>query len=183
MSTGDFDREWDELMTFERGQIEANPEHWFYMVRYLYKWQYKQWFLSLLTYFGDVEMARGKSKPSQEKLPQSAGQFTQFVNYTLPESHTEALTAYMQEASKVYADWTSILKAGYRVGFSYDSRTDAIICSLTARDEKDVNFGKTMTSFAGDWYTALSVAMYKHFTALDEDWSSVAAPTHRPAFG
>lgn len=183
MSTGNFDQEWDELMVFERGQIEARPEHWFYMVRYLYKWQYKQWFLSLLTYFGDVEMARGKTKTEQTKLPQSAGQFTQFVNYTLPETHGDALAAYMGKADKVYADWTSLLRAGYRVGFSYDSRTDAIICSLTARDEGDPNFGKTMTSFAGDWYTALAVAMYKHYTALNEDWTSVSSPTHRPAFG
>lgn len=179
----DFNQQWDELMIWERAQIEERPFQWFEMARTLYKWQYKQWFLGLLNYFGDVHMARGKSAPPQKKLPEKASGWTTFVTISLDVADEKRLQTEFMKSEDVYAAFDELIRTGYRVGFSFDFTRDAVICSVTCKEETDPNFAKTFTSFADDWYTALRVSCYKHFSKAQRVWEGGEAPVSRPKFG
>jgi len=128
-------------------------------------------------------MATVKGKAKVTGNGKSNPQFTEFVNVTLPAECEDDLEDKLGTSSVVYEMMSGMLSSGYRIGFSYDERTEAVICSLTCRDEDSPNSGKTMTSFAGDWYEALRVSLYKHCFFLQGEWVGEKVASARPKFG
>lgn len=126
--------------------------------------------------------ANGRKAKATGKV-EAGSQFTVFVNVRLPiDLDAEVLKVY-GKADEVFLGLVTLIETGYRVGFSYDFQRGSTICSLTCRNEESVNLGKTMTSFAGDWYKALQVSLYKHFVYLESDWTGRGEGEDRPAFG
>lgn len=177
-----FDVQWAEFMAGNRRDIETNPQAFLRYAKLMYFWQYKFWFLDLLNYTGEILMTRGKKSTAATTQRKSGALFTEFVNISLSESDAEKVTAYAANSDEVFRAFEDLCVAGYRVGFSYDAQRDALICSLTCKAQGAPNEGKTMTSFAGDWYTALAVSLYKHYVLTNEVWSS-DTKANRPAFG
>lgn len=110
-------------------------------------------------------------------------QFTEFVNYTLDPDIQGDIDKQFPTQESVWTGLQTLLESGYKVSFSYDFPRSAVIVALTCRNEESTNNGKTLTSFAGDWYDALKVAQYKHFYALDEDWTNANSGQSRPVYG
>lgn len=155
-------------------------------------WLYRYWlvhrhwktvlvcdFLNL--YLGERSiMARGqKNVPAKP----ASGQWTQFVDISLTGTKPEAVSAAFPTSDKIDEAVVALLEAGYRLSFSYNSQTDAFICSVTCKAETSPNNGKTFNAFAGDWAFALQCALYKHFVVAKGVWGSPDAKTERPSFG
>lgn len=177
-----FDEQWDEFIEQNKRDIELDPLSFMRYAKLVYFWQYKHWFLSLLNFTGEVIMTRGVKKPAAKPAAKTSQQFTEFVNVSLTEQDTPAVQEYLKNTDDLLRAFEDMCVGGYRVGFSYDSQRDALICSFTCKDGDSPNHNKTMTSFAGDWFTALGVNLYKHHVMLKGVWNTDAAK-NRPAFG
>lgn len=127
-------------------------------------------------------MARGK--PKQAARPTARGnQWTNFVEISLAGHDLAQIDAAFGDVDTLMDALSSMLTEGYRVSLSYNPQNDAIIASVTCKDDESVNTGCTFTSFAMDWLGALRIAAYKHFVVTEQNWIGVAGTSTRPTFG
>lgn len=138
--------------------------------------------LRVLNLIGSAKMARGKGA-TKNGTGTAKQQWTTFVDVPVSGDDWPLVL-------KEYGDYESLNEAlaglvgnGYRVSFSYNPANDAIICSVTCKDEESVNNGMTMTSFAGTWPEALMVAAYKHYVVTKQNWAKAASASGGPRFG
>jgi len=129
------------------------------------------------------ETMKAKSKGHVVGKGKADQTFTEFVNFTLPPEFETDIEEKFPNSDSVYTALEALIETGYKVTFSYRFDSQSVICSLTCRNEESVNHGKTLTSFAGSWYEALRVAVYKHFIALNSSWVEVSKMDTRPRFG
>jgi len=174
--------EWGDFIAQEEGWQRDNPVRWLSSFRFMFRWYRGRWVADLLNGCMEVMMSRGKG--TQKTAVKNASAYgTEFVNFTMPAAELGNMQARYSDAATLWEDLQTTLAAGYRVSFSYSQERTAFITSLTCRAEGMPNDGCTMTSFAGDWTTSLSVALYKHIVLLQEDWSSVRGRGSGLAFG
>jgi len=93
-----------------------------------------------------------------------------YVNITIAESATTELNTYMKDDKLVFQDMNQAILANYTIKIYYDTEKENYRASMTCYDEKDSNFGYMLGAFAGDWYTALVVLLFKHYRVAGESW-------------
>lgn len=165
---------------YERQQ--GDPRGWFRWAAFMYKWQTARWFMGLLNNLEVCNMARGK-KGQNGAAERRSGASVWFVNVAVSVNDEGKIADFLPSADAVYDAMVEVMTSGYRVGFNYDMSRDAVICSLTCRDDKSPNNGGVLNAFAGDWFTALRVVLYKHYVILNEVWNETDAAASRPLFG
>lgn len=106
-------------------------------------------------------------KKSSERKP---FKWQGYVNINIAEKEETSFKNYLADSSTVYDDMTHVLVDGYSIKIHADDKDETIRASLTCFDDKDPNFGYVVGAFAGDWYTAVAVLMYKHFHVARENW-------------
>lgn len=178
----DWSGQWHEYIAYERELQRDDPRHWFRMAVFQNRYRTRRWFLDLLDDLGDAIMARGKGTV-RSGTKQQQQQWTTFVNIPVPSEALDEIREMWREADTTYDGLESLVREGYRVSFSFNGATDAVICAVTCKSDGDPNNGKTFTSFAGDWYTALQVALYKHYVVAGQIWGDGEAGSSRPAIG
>lgn len=109
--------------------------------------------------------------------------WTRFVNIALTGYTKEDIRARYDAWDDFTGDLTSLLSSGYRIGVSFDEGNNSFIASVTCRATGDPNEGCTFTSFAGDWVTALQVALFKHYVVVAGVWDTKRAADDGGAFG
>jgi len=165
-----------------RQSIEDDPMGWVRHQVTVRSSVSKAWFLRLLAEAGEVEMARGLAgKPSATKKAPSKDIW--FVNVAVSVEQAPDIELEYNAWENIEKDWLHVLHGGYRTGFNYDASKDAIICSLTCRDDGNPNYNGVLNAFASDWQTALKVVLFKHFHVLDESWTQETGAVTRAAFG
>lgn len=112
-------------------------------------------------------MTKKKTTSSSPKF-----KFNGYVNISIPSSHDAKLKTYLKDADKIYLDMAKILTDGYSVKVTHDADKANFRCSVTGYESTGDNYGYVIGSFAGDWYTALGVALYKHFYIAKENWGT-----------
>nr|CRY95062.1 hypothetical protein [uncultured prokaryote] len=127
-------------------------------------------------------MARGKGVTKSQPAATNE-RWTTFVEITLDGHSKEDITTAFPTVDDVHDVVTDMLTEGYRFSFTHNKQNDAIIVSVTSKDENSPNFGCTFTSFAGDWFTALRVAAYKHVIVAEGQWVRDGKPVARAEFG
>ena len=132
--------------------------------------------------WGGAAMARGKAN-GNSKVEKSTQWNTKFVDISLAGRTMEDIEKAFPSYESIFDVATAMLEDGYRFGLSYNRQNDSFICSVTSKDEASANFGCTFTAFAGDWYTALQVALYKHKIVAGEVWGAAGEAKDRAAFG
>ena len=178
----DFSQQWDDYILSHEASIERSPRDWFEYARIADRHTFKPYFMRLLNLWSDT-MARGKTLPTAKKQSTQSASWTQFVNIPVSAEDEPKMRAAYPSSAEVYGAMEDLLVGGYRISFNYDAQRDAIICAVTCKSEGNPNVGKTFTSFAGDWYTALTVSCYKHFQVTDEVWDAGGTAAQRPVFG
>jgi hypothetical protein len=123
------------------------------------------------------------SKPGRALAGGKSGWQTVFVDIPLSGVTMEEIDSVYAQSDTVYDGLEGLLGSQYRVGFAYNVQNDAVICSVTCKDEDGVNSGKTFTSFAGTWYDALRVSLYKHYVICEEKWPGEGSKSGKVAFG
>lgn len=127
-------------------------------------------------------MARGKTKPKGSVAGQTAFS-TEFVQIPVGDLSWAEVEKQFGNTEEVFATFNELVTGGYKFSFSYSDANDAVICAMTCRDPESVNNGKTMSSFAVDWYSALVLALYKHVVIAGGNWSVAAAERSGVRFG
>jgi hypothetical protein len=143
----------------------------------------RAWYvLAALNEYGGYPMARGKGakKPPTQN---STNWNTKFVDIPLTGVTFAEIAETFEKEDAVFDAFSDLLADGYRVGFTYNPANDAVICSVTCRDDESVNAGCTFTAFAGNWFDALRVALYKHFVIAEQNWTRGGRDESRPQFG
>lgn len=135
-----------------------------------------------LNIIGGLNMARGKSGAKQNGAVKATWNTT-FVDIPLTGYTWENISEQWGVPDEVVELATGLLEDGYRLGFSYNPQNDAFICSVTCKAEESVNNGCTFTAFAGSWFEALEVALFKHFVVAQEQWRSVSSSGQKAVFG
>lgn len=174
--------EFDEFLEFHRSYIERDPSGWFRWAVFMHRWQFKGWFLRLLNQLGDVIVARTKGAKNGAAA-KSAGGSVWFVNVSVSVAEASKIDEYFPTVEAVYDAMVEVMTDGYRVAFNYDMARDAVVASLTCRNEGLPNHNGVLNAFAGDWFTALRVVLYKHYVVLGEQWSDGSGVAARPEFG
>lgn len=177
-----FSDEWDDFTVWMDEFVERSPEGFLEHARLVFRWHVKWWLISRLNRSVEVIMARGKSTSAQTAKPPK-GQWTQFVDIVVGVADASKIEKAYPAGEDVFNDMAALLEGGYRVSFAYNPSNDAMVCTVTCKAEGSVNEGKTYTSFAGDWFTALKVAMYKHYHVSKGSWGGESGGGSRPAFG
>lgn len=185
--------EWDEFWRFWRCDhhaVDGTPLEEF-------KWRYETltavWFretVKIETRCADAissylfkEINNMARKKAAAPAPKTVSKGFRFINVTLPEAEAENLDVEYATPEVVYDHWLLLMQQNYKVGFTYDGKTDAVICTLQCRDEFSPNFEAVMSSFADDWYNALRVSLFKHYVLLKEKWDGSTEKPQRARFG
>ena len=174
--------EFEEFLEYHRASILRDGRGWFRWAVFMYRWQYKRWFLELLSLLGDVEMARGSGRKSTGRADAKRGSVW-FVNVGVSVADAPKIDDLFPTADSVYDAMVEVMSDGYRVAFNYDGARDAVVASLTCRNEDIANYNGVLNAFAGDWFQALRVVLYKHYVVLSENWSADGSAANRPSFG
>lgn len=174
--------DFDDFLEFHRSYIERDPSGWFRWAVFMHRWQFKGWFMRLLNQMGEVIVARTKGGKNGA-AGKAQGGSVWFVNVSVSVSDAAKIDEYFDTVEAVYDAMVAVMEDGYRVAFNYDMSRDAVVASLTCRNEGLPNHNGVLNAFAGDWFTALRVVLYKHYVVLSERWSDGSGMAARPAFG
>lgn len=167
--TADFTVQWKEYIGYLRERAELDPRETLSNLIFHHRWRVTRWTLDIADYCMENMMARGKN--TQTKAKENGNAYnTRFLDIPLGK-HTQSEIVSQFGGSDILADTVqSMCEDGYRIGLSYNAANDAIIASITCRNEASVNAGCTFTAFAGDWVTALQVLCYKHIVIAEGNW-------------
>lgn len=177
-----FSEQWEELMAlFDEWRVET-PRRLFCSLARMDRWRTSYWVLNQINLMGVEIMARGKTK-SVQKPAQGGKQWTTFVEISLAGHELAQIESQFGTVDSLFDAMHNMLVDGYRISLSHNVQNDAIIASVTCKDEESVNAGCTFTSFAVDWVMALKIACYKHYVVTEQNWIGVAGTASRPAFG
>lgn len=123
------------------------------------------------------------TKPTRNAPKNDGWQPKGFVNLTLTDAQKKDATKQYADGKKVEADWHRAMQNGYRFTFGIDGKTAAVVSSVNCKDQDNENAGWILTSFAGDWSTALVYSLYKHFYILEEIWGNAEASSPEARYG
>lgn len=177
-----FSEQWDDLIAWLDRERRDQPRQWFRSLVCHDRWRTSYWVMRQINEWGKETMARGKSKPSTAKTA-SNKQWTTFVEISLAGHDLADIEQAFGTVDALFDALHNMLVDGYRVSLSHNVQNDAIIASVTCKDEDSTNAGCTYTSFAADWVTALKIAAYKHYIVTEQNWLGVAGTSTKPAFG
>lgn len=177
-----FEDQWVEFIGLLDQWRLDNPKRLFRSLVQLDRWRTSYWVLRQINMWGDEVMARGKAKTSA-RTATSGKQWTTFVEISLAGHDMEAIEKEFGTVDALFDALSTMLTEGYRISLAYNPQNDAIIASVTCKDEESHNAGCTYTSFAMDWVMALKIAAYKHFVVTEQNWIGVAGTSTRPSFG
>lgn len=181
-SRATFSDQWAEFIAQFETWAHQDPRDTLDTLRMRYRWYSKPWALRLVVLCTEVIMARG-GKGARESVPSRGTGWTTFVDIPLGD-------VSLDDVENAYADYTvwldrtqEVVLSGHRVSFAYNPQNDVVTCSLTGRVEGGLNEGLTLTSYADNWVTALSLSLYKHFQLADGNWRKYAANKAVRRFG
>lgn len=177
-----FNEEWKLFIDSEQEHIERDPLGWLRWAVRHHAGRNKVWICRLVNIAEETLMARGKGQGAERGETRSQN-WTDFVDIPVTTEDYAAMLEMAQGADDVVDEMAGMLEKGYRFSFTYNVQNDATICSLTCKDEESVNSGCTMTAFAGSWYDALQLALYKHRVIAEGDWRAAAKSRKGARFG
>lgn len=116
----------------------------------------------------DYNMARGRGSGKQNAVMPG---MPRFVDVRLTADDRELFGNERLDAAGCVRFLQSMADEGYRVGVTWSGEHQCYTVSLTCRAPDDVNNGMCMTSFAGDLFTAVSLARFKHVSVTGGMWA------------
>lgn len=115
-----------------------------------------------------MEMA---GKPKAAPKPAS---WQGYVDYRLSDDEIERMMAWELLNEDIWISITGELSGGYRFTLSHNGQNDHFVAAFTGL-EGSPNAGYTLSAFAPDVESAVRALAFKHFIALEQDWSRAKA--------
>lgn len=101
---------------------------------------------------------------------------TTFINVQLTEAQKSAWAKWSGGGFDIGEALEGVLVSDYKVGFAYDGRNGAFICSITDRREESKFFAHSYSLRARNPLDALSRVIWLHSVFAEGDWENLAAP-------
>lgn len=140
-------------------------------------------FSILLNQFREANATMAKKSFSRTPAIDKA-KFEGFVERKLTDEELEALDGWDVPAMELFSYVDQLLTGGIKVSLSYNPNTKLATCSLMDERKKLDNgepnpaAGRMLSTGDTNSALALKAAVYKHFHALEMDWSPlIAAPS------
>lgn len=168
-----FDQQWDEFIDYMKRRAIRDPRALFLSMCFQDRNRSKRWALQLVNLLLEETMARGKtSKDVGAQNGAWAG--SEFVTVNLGGVDLATIRAAYSDDAAVWEELEHMVMSQYKISFSFNPATNSVLCSMTCRADGDPNEGKTLVSFAGGWYDALLVSLYKHKVVAKGNWAAVS---------
>lgn len=174
--------QWGAYWAQELEWANTNPREYVKSAcRTMPTWHSRQ-LISILNLALENIVARGKTT-APAAAAKKPGQWTDFVDIPVGDLAMGAVHQKYGAFDASSEALVGLLEHGYRMSFSYNQGNDAFICSVTCKAEGDVNNGCTFNAFAGTWYEAMLLALYKHYDISGGVWKKASGGSTRPMFG
>lgn len=105
-----------------------------------------------------------------------------YVNVNIPTEAIPDVELFISDEKEVFQSIVTALSQLNTMKVYYDDKQDSFKCTLMSYEPDSPNYGHAMSGYGSDWYTAVAVTLYKHFTICNCDWSIQAITTGR-SFG
>lgn len=163
-------------------RMMVNPREWFHRAATWQGWNSGDVALNCLSFLGGCRVARGKrSNARTDRNTKNFG--TTFINIPVDVSAGKAIKELYDDPDTLFDSFADLVATGHKVSFTHNPVNGSFIVAVTGKEDETPNGGYTYSSFAGDWLTALKVAMYKHFVVAGGRWLEVAQDRELPEFG
>jgi hypothetical protein len=93
-----------------------------------------------------------------------------YCNINVPTSAENVIDAFIKDDKTVFFEFNLLLTSDYTIKYQYDAKNESIKCTATCYNPDSINYGYALSAYAGDWYTALAVLLFKHLTIAEKDW-------------
>lgn len=177
-----FTEQYQEYVAYHIIGAMRDWRRWLRLAITLDKAEKHQWFFDILNSLGGEDMTRAKATAKTAKTVAESN-WTTFVDIPISEAAWPDIEATYGTSDQITEAFEEMLTDGYRLSFSYNPQSDAVICAMTCRDETSPNNKKTVTSFAGNWVEALQVSLYKHNVISERVWGDGVSKVSRPRIG
>lgn len=91
------------------------------------------------------------------------------VPFNSPER--DAFVTWLKSEPDIFLELSEIIAQDYKLSLSYDSRSDAIMASLSCYNAKEPNYKMTLVSRAPTFWDALCVTVFKHTVLCEGKWN------------
>lgn len=129
-----------------------------------------QWFNSECERVGFSRMAR-TDKSGKRSVTSDKAEWTGFANVDLSPDDKHAIAGGVLDGDAVLDIIADMLATGHKLTVTYDAQRDTVQGSVTGVYKSCKNAGLTMTSFARDLSSLLTVIAYKQDVVTKGDWS------------
>lgn len=120
---------------------------------------------------GEFAMARGEKK--RDPIPDtSKAEWKGFLDYRLSDDELAELDNWKPKPIELWLEVDEMIKAGYRLTLTYNSRTHLASCTLIDDSNMRPTGGFAISSADDDGALALKMAVFKHLK-LDRTWVSL----------
>lgn len=99
-----------------------------------------------------------------------------YVNIPIPTKMVERAERFCKDSDNVFSQMNQLIYEGYSIKFVQGSEEGQIRCNLYCADPDSDNAGLSLGAWAGDWYTALAVAIFKHQIVAKGLWDGYEKP-------
>lgn len=124
--------------------------------------------IDLEVFYEGVHGMAGK-KGAANKFSQ--GNWKGFANINLREQDKAALQGLAPSSDEILDCINAVISSGHKISVTKGEGKKACVVSFTGQEASGANNGYTLSSFAGDFFTAFMVNFYKHHYMAKGDWS------------
>lgn len=128
-------------------------------------------FVASLTRTGDfqIKIRMGDDMP---KKAGKVGEWKGFADISVSKADKPKIKQYASDGDKVLEDLENLIGSSYKVTLSFDSRSDAHMCSISCYDDNSENYKHTMVTRAKTAWGSLCAGLYKHWVIADGKWGT-----------
>lgn len=112
-------------------------------------------------------MAGKKGKSSQFSQANWKG----FANINLRDQDKTALQGLAPTSDEILDCINAVISSGHKISVTKGDGKKACVVSFTGQEASGANSGYTLSSFAGNFFTAFMVNFYKHHYMAKGDWT------------
>jgi hypothetical protein len=120
-----------------------------------------------IVYQGELLMAKNTSKTQDFKRDTWKG----FLEYRLSDAELLAADEWELSDVNLVIGVMSLIENGYKFTASYKAETGVATCTLQASEALPKLSGWALSTKGANAREAIKLMLYKHFTALEEDWT------------
>lgn len=122
---------------------------------------------------GMKNQAIDKKEASREaaRTKATADGWIGFVNIELSEAQKPLVRALASDPARLWDNLMTLVDAGYKLSVALDTYNNSYNVSMTCKNDRDKNKGRTLTGRGGSVAGAMASFWFKHDAILEGDWS------------